>query len=164
MIKSSQLGGARSDVRGGGASVRHALGVQRCERGGEHQDFGLHEGQVGQSADHLGRLLAQVLLLPGLPVHTGSDIRASGLLKHTRRSACSSAPDLVEVLVLSMVDISLAKASTTRLLELDTSILAVVSSYSSGSTPGGGRQEGFYCGGLVAWATLASLAMLAFQS
>lgn len=69
----------------------------------------------------------------------------------------------MEVLVLSMVDISLAKASTTRLLELDRSILAVVSSYSSGSTPvGGGGQEGFYCGGLVAWATLASLAMLAF--
>lgn len=39
---------------------------------------------------------------------------------------------------MSMVDISLAKASTTRLLELDRSILAVVSSYSSGSTPGGG--------------------------
>lgn len=49
--------------------------------------------------------------------------------------ACTSPPDLVEVLVFSMVDMSRAKASTTRLLELARSSLAVVSSYSSGSTP-----------------------------
>lgn len=56
-------------------------------------------------------------------------------------------PDLVEVLVLSMVDMSRAKASATRLLELDTSSVAVVSSYSSGSTPDRDRkQPGFYCG------------------
>lgn len=42
---------------------------------------------------------------------------------------------LVEVLVFSMVDIKRAKASATRLPELPGSSLAVVSSYSSGSTP-----------------------------
>ncbi len=44
-------------------------------------------------------------------------------------------PDLVEVLVFSMVDIRRAKASATRLPEPPGSSLAVVSSYSSGSTP-----------------------------
>lgn len=48
---------------------------------------------------------------------------------------CSLTPDLVEVLVFSMVDIRRAKASATRLLELPGSSLAVVSSNSSGSTP-----------------------------
>ncbi len=50
-------------------------------------------------------------------------------------AACSLTPDLVEVLVFSMVDIRRAKASATRLPELPESSLAVVSSYSSGSTP-----------------------------
>lgn len=54
--------------------------------------------------------------------------------------ACTSPPDLVEVLVFSMVDMSRAKASTTRLLELARSSLAVVSSYSSGSTPDRGQE------------------------
>lgn len=60
---------------------------------------------------------------------------------------CTSPSDLVEVLVFSMVDMSRAKASTTRLLELPRSSFAVVSSYSSGSTPDRDRkQTGFYCG------------------
>lgn len=41
----------------------------------------------------------------------------------------------MEVLVFSMVDMRRAKASATRLPELPGSSLAVVSSYSSGSTP-----------------------------
>lgn len=52
----------------------------------------------------------------------------------------------MEVLVFSMVDMSRAKASTMRLLELLRSSFAVVSSYSSGSTPDRDRkQAGFYC-------------------
>lgn len=64
-----------------------------------------------------------------------------------------------------MVDISLAKASTTRLLELDRSILAVVSSYSSGSTPGGGQTGRLLlwrpgCLGNARFASYASLSEL----
>lgn len=81
LVKSSELGGAKSDVRGrcagGGASVWRALGVQRRQRGRKHQHLGLHEGQVGQTGDHFGRLFAQVFLLPGFPVQTGSDKSAS---------------------------------------------------------------------------------------
>lgn len=57
------------------------------------------------------------------------------LLHFSCRPAASLSPDLVEVLVFSMVDIKRAKASATRLPELPGSSLAVVSSYSSGSTP-----------------------------
>lgn len=53
---------------GGGASVCSGLAAERRQRGGEHQHLGLHEGEVGQTADHFGRLLAQVLLFPRLPV------------------------------------------------------------------------------------------------
>lgn len=51
---------------------------------------------------------------------------------------CSTPSDLVAVLVFSMVDMRRAKASATRLLGAPASSLAVVNSYSSGSTP---RQE-----------------------
>lgn len=55
-------------ARGGRASFRRDLGAERRQRGGKHQHFGLHEGQIGQTCDHFGRLLAQVLLFPRLPV------------------------------------------------------------------------------------------------
>lgn len=50
--------------------------------------------------------------------------------------------DLVEVLVFSMVDMSRAKASATRLLAPPGSSFAVVSSYSSGSSPERDRKAG----------------------
>ncbi len=53
---------------GAGASVRRGLGAERRQRGGKHQHFGLHEGEIRQTCDHFGRLLAQVLLFPRLPV------------------------------------------------------------------------------------------------
>lgn len=60
--------GRRGDISGGGASVRRGLRAERRQRGRKHQHFGLHEGKVGQTCDHFGRLLAQILLLPRLPV------------------------------------------------------------------------------------------------
>lgn len=59
-------------------------------------------------------------------------LKPSGDLSH---DGCSSSSDLVEVLVFSMVDMRRAKASATRLPALLGSSFAVVSSYSSGSTP-----------------------------
>lgn len=53
---------------GGGASIRCSLRAKWRQRGRKHQHFGLHEGEVGQTCDHLRRLLAQVLLLLRLPV------------------------------------------------------------------------------------------------
>lgn len=52
----------------GRASVGRGLRAERRQRGGKHQHFRLHEGKVGQTCNHFGCLLAQVLLLPGLPV------------------------------------------------------------------------------------------------
>lgn len=69
--------GRGQEWRGGRASVRRALGVQRRQRGRKHQHFGLHEGQIGQPGNHFRRLLAQVFVSPGFPVQTGSDKRAS---------------------------------------------------------------------------------------
>ena len=51
--------------------------------------------------------------------------------------------DLAEVLVFSMVDMRRAKASTTRLPEPVESSLAVVNSYSSGSTPETGTEQAY---------------------
>lgn len=55
-----------------GGSVRRGsrAAEQWLEGSREHEDLGLHEGQVRQGGDDLGRLLAQVLLLLGLPVET----------------------------------------------------------------------------------------------
>lgn len=64
---SGQGQGVMSVLRGG-ASVWRGLRAERRQRGGEHQHFGLHEGEIGQTGDHFGRLLAQILLLPRLPV------------------------------------------------------------------------------------------------
>lgn len=55
----------------GGASVGRGLRAEWRQRGGEHQNLGLHEREVRQRRDHLGRLLAQVLVLPRLPVGDG---------------------------------------------------------------------------------------------
>lgn len=52
----------------GGASIWRGLGAKWCQCGGKHQHFGLHEGEIGQSCDHFGRLLAQILLFPRFPV------------------------------------------------------------------------------------------------
>lgn len=59
-------GGVMS-CEGGGASVRCGLAAERRQRGGEHQHFGLHEGKIGQTCDHFGRLVAQILFFPRLP-------------------------------------------------------------------------------------------------
>lgn len=56
---------------------------------------------------------------------------------------------LVDVLVFSTVDMSLAKASVTLRLEVETSSLEVVNSYNSGSTPGIGQKN--MCSFLVTW-------------
>lgn len=179
------MGGARwtgwtgqVDVSVGGvASVRRGLRAERRQRGGKHQNFGLHEGKIRQTCYDFGRLLAQILLFPRLPVKQEETPGVTGLTTHlfnfkvsnslnwkqlagfsssallifrqkTKRhmtldthllpvafySVCLT-PDLVEVLVFSMVDIRRAKASATRLPEPPGSSLAVVSSYSSGSTP-----------------------------
>lgn len=50
-----------------GAGSGASLGLERRQRGGEHQNLGLHEGEVGQTGDDPGRLLAQVLVFPRLP-------------------------------------------------------------------------------------------------
>lgn len=62
--------GRGSEVRGqeSRASVGCGLRAERRQRGGEHEHLGLHEGEVWQRGHDLSRLLAQVLLLPGLPV------------------------------------------------------------------------------------------------
>lgn len=113
-------------------SVRRRLGAERRQRGGKHQNLGLHEGQVRQGCDHFGRLLAQILVFLGLPVKT-SVVSSVNCKRMQRRLESDS--HLVDVLVFSIVDMSRAKASATRLPEPPGSSLAVVSSYSSGSTP-----------------------------
>lgn len=61
--------GSLGDVSaGGGASVRRGLRAERRQRGGKHQHFGLHEGEIRETCDDFGRLLAQILLLFLLPV------------------------------------------------------------------------------------------------
>lgn len=68
MDRVSGRGQGVMSVLRGGASVWRGLRAERRQRGGEHQHFGLHEGEIGQTGDHFGRLLAQILLLPRLPV------------------------------------------------------------------------------------------------
>lgn len=159
--------GPRTVIAGDGASVWCTLADKGRQCGRKHQHFGLHEGQIGQSSDHFSRLFTQVLFLPGFPVQTGNDQRAAAMIIHenSAKTVKSSSfrltkclllrhwnedtvnwSDLVAVLVFSMVDMSRAKASTMRLLELLRSSFAVVSSYSSGSTPVRDRKRaGFYC-------------------
>lgn len=56
---------------------------------------------------------------------------------------------LVDVLVFSTVDMSLANASVTLRLEVEISSLEVVNSYNSGSTPG--TDQMYMCSYLVTW-------------
>lgn len=66
-ISPAGRGQERRRGAGGRGLVWRALRVQRRQRGGKHQHFGLHEGQIGQGADDFRRLFAQVLVFPGLP-------------------------------------------------------------------------------------------------
>lgn len=125
------MGGARGGW--GGASVSRSLGVERRQRGRKHQNLGLHERKVWQRRDDFSRFFAQILVFPQLPVGhetNGSQNRSAAAAGHSVHFT-----HLVEVLVLSMVDMRRAKASATRLPVPPGSSLAVVSSNSSGSTP-----------------------------
>lgn len=81
------------------------------------------------------------LVSVGSPMNLDAETLKQTLCQEILFSVClmldswTGTPHLVEVLVFSMVDIRRAKASATRLPELLGSSLAVVSSYSSGSTP-----------------------------
>lgn len=109
------MGGGRGQGRDGGEEV-----------GGARLQSGVARQPSGVSVAGNISTLACMKERSGRPAITlaASSLRFSSFLGF-----------LVEVLVFSMVDIKRAKASATRLPELPGSSLAVVSSYSSGSTP-----------------------------
>lgn len=84
LVKSSKLEGGLKQRQGAGgrASVRRAPRIKWHQRRRKHQHFGLHEGQIGQTGNHFGRLFAQVFVFPGFPVQTGSEKKAPGTIKY----------------------------------------------------------------------------------
>lgn len=70
--------GLRSEVTGETKAARRKLTGGRRSRvigsrsqgGREHEDSCVHEGQIGEESDHVGRLLAYLSVSLGLPVKT----------------------------------------------------------------------------------------------
>ncbi|MEQ2219800.1 hypothetical protein XENOCAPTIV_024303, partial [Xenoophorus captivus] len=76
----------------GGALVGCGLRAERRQRGGEHQNLGLHEGEVRQRCNHLGCLFAQILVFPRLPAgaETQDDPERFLLMTHSTNRTTDS--------------------------------------------------------------------------